>query len=69
MLSMTEVELECFSDADMCLFFEQGMRGRICYISKRYSKTKNNYLKFHYPKQESEHIIYLDVNDLYFSAM
>ena len=69
MLSMKKVDLEFSSDAVMCLFFKKGMRGRICYISKRYSKTKNNYLKFHYPEQESEHVIYLNASDLYVSAM
>ena len=39
MLSMTEVELELVSDADMYLFFEQDMRGAVFYISRKYSKT------------------------------
>ena len=47
------------------LFFKKGMRGRVSYVSKRYSKA-NEYLKSYYrPKQESKHIIYLDSNDLY----
>ena len=29
----------------MYLFFEKGMRGRVSYICKRYSKTNNKYLK------------------------
>ena len=36
---MTKVELELISDADMYLFFEKGMRGRVSYISERYSKA------------------------------
>ena len=31
------------------------MRGEAPYISKRYSKTNNKYLKSHGPKQESRH--------------
>ena len=65
MLNMTKVELELIPDPDMYLFFEKGMRGGVCYISKRYSKANNKYLKSYDPKQESKHIIYLDANNLY----
>ena len=37
------------------------MRGGVFYISKRYSKANNKYLKSYDPKQELKHI-YLDVN-------
>ena len=33
------------------------MRGGVSYVSKRYSKSKNNYLKSYNLKQESNHII------------
>ena len=33
------------------------MTGVFSYISKRYSKTNNNYLKCYDPKQESKHIL------------
>ena len=69
MLSMTKVKLELFSDADMFFFFEKGMRGGVFYISKRYSKASNKYLKSYDPQQESKHIIYLDANNLYEYAM
>ena len=49
----------------MYLFFEKGLRGGVSYISKRYSKANNKYLKFHDPKQESKYVIYLDVDNLY----
>ena len=62
---MKKVELEPIPDADMCLFFEKGMRSRVSYISERYSKTNNKYLKSYDPKQESKHIIYLYANNLY----
>ena len=45
MLSVTKINLELISDADMYLFFEKGMKGGVSYISKRYSKANNNYLK------------------------
>ena len=40
---MTKVELEKISDADMHLFIENGMRGGISYVNKRYSKANNKY--------------------------
>ena len=64
MLNMTKVAHELTSDADMYLFFEIGMRDGVSYISKQYSKASNNYLKQHVLKQESEHIIYLNENNL-----
>ena len=44
MLCMTKVELEFISDADMYLFFEAGMGGRVSYICKRYSQVNKKYL-------------------------
>ena len=43
----------------------KGIRGRVSYISKRFSKANNKVLKFYDPKQESKHIMYLDANNLY----
>ena len=57
--------LELISDPHMCVFFEKGTRGAISYISNRYGKVNNKYLKSYDPKQESKHIIYLDTNNLY----
>ena len=39
---MTGLKLEKISDPDKYIFFEQGMRGRVSYINKRYSKTSKN---------------------------
>ena len=50
MLNMTKVELEFILVADMYLFFEKGMRGRVHYISKRYIKVNHKYLKAYDPK-------------------
>ena len=60
MLNMTKVELELISDAYMYLFFQKGMRGGVSYISNRYSKANNKYLKSYHQKQDSKHIIYKD---------
>ena len=57
-LSMTKVKLKLISDADMYLFFQKGVRGRVSYISKRYGKASNKYLTSY----EQKLIVYLDAN-------
>ena len=42
---------------------------KVFYISNKFSKANNKYLKLYDPKQESKHIIYLDANNLYGYAM
>ena len=69
MLYMTKVELELIPDSDMYLFFEKGTRGGVSYVSNKYSKASNKFLKSYDPKQKSKHIMYLDVNNLYGYAM
>ena len=69
MLNMTKVELELIPDADLNIFFEKDTRGGVSYISNRYSKAYNKYLKSYDPKQKSKHIIYLDANNLQGYAM
>ena len=46
----------------MFICFEKRTIGE---ISNRYSTFTNRYLKSYRPKQEQNHIIYLDVNNLY----
>ena len=58
---MAKVELEPILGADMYLFFENGMKGEVFYISKRYSKANNKYFKSYDP----DLIIYLDAKNLY----
>ena len=40
-LKMIGIELELISDIDMYLFIEKGMRGRVSYIVKNFSKSNN----------------------------
>ena len=68
-LKLTKIKLELIPDPDVYIFFEKGTRGGISYISNKYSKANNKYLKSYDPKQESKHIIYLDANNLYGYAM
>ena len=65
MLKITKIELELIPDSCSCIFFEKGTTGGIFFVSNRYRKANNKFLKSHDPKQESKHIIYLDANDLY----
>ena len=64
MLKMTKIKLELIPDPDMYILFEKDTRGGIFYISNRYSKTNNKYLKSYDTREESKHIIYLDVNNI-----
>ena len=42
MLKMSEVELEKISDPDIYMCFQQGIRGGISYINKRYNEASEN---------------------------
>ena len=53
----------------MYLFIEKGLRERIPYIAKRYSKANNKYMKNYDAKKPSKFITYLDMNNLYGWAM
>ena len=54
MLKMTEVGLENIIDPDKYIFFEQGIRGEISDINKRYSEASENV-----------NILYFVMNNLY----
>ena len=58
MLKMTGIRLEKISDIDMHLFLEKGMRGGLSYISKRYSKSRDDIT-----------IMYWNMNNLYGTVM
>ena len=57
-LKMTGIKLEKINDIDMYLFLEKGMRGGVSYISKRYSKSKDDIS-----------IMYWNRNNLYGTVM
>ena len=61
-LKMAKVKLGPIPEPDMYIFFEKGTRGRVSYISNRYSKANNKCLKSYDPKEESKHIIFLNAN-------
>ena len=57
MLKMTGVKLETISDIDKYLFIENGLRGGISYIAKRYAKANNRYMNDYNPKKFNIYII------------
>ncbi len=69
MLKYTEVELDLISDPNMYLMIEKGIRGGVSSIMKRYSKANHKYLSDYDPSLPSQHIMYLDANNLYGWAM
>ena len=49
MLKTTGEKLEKICDSDMYLIMENGLRGRISYITKRCSKANSKYMKDYDP--------------------
>ena len=54
MLNKTKVVPERISVADMFLFFEKVIRGRLSHIFNRFGKTNNKYVKSYDLTQESK---------------
>ena len=69
MLKMTDIKLEKISGIDKYSSIEKGLRGGISYIAKRYAKANNKYINDYDPKTPSTFISYLDMNNLYGSAI
>ena len=69
LLKKTGVELELFTDLEMHLFVERGIRGGISMVSKRYAKANNPLVSGYDESKPSSYIMYLDANNLYGWAM
>ncbi|XP_063219584.1 uncharacterized protein LOC134529430 [Bacillus rossius redtenbacheri] len=70
MLKETQVRLELMTDYDMYMFIEAGIRGGVAQVVKRHCKANNTCLPRTYdPSQPSNHIMYVDANNLYGWAM
>ena len=68
-LKETKQKLELLEDYDMLMMFEQGIRGGISHISKRYAEANNKYMKDIDETKPSTFIQYVDANNLYGWAM
>lgn len=70
MLKFTNVKLDLFTDYDMYLFIERGIRGGITTCVKRNAVANNKYIDVSYDSsKESSFLTYLDANNLYAYAM
>jgi hypothetical protein len=72
-LKMTRVKLDVISDPNMHLFFEAGIRGGLSQISHRFAKANNTKAALNETdidlSKPSTFIVYLDMNNLYGTAM
>ena len=69
LLKKTGVELELFTDLEMHMFVERGIRGGISMTSKRYAKANNPLVSDYDESKPNSYIMYLDANNLYGWAM
>lgn len=69
MLKFTGKRIELFTDIDMYIFAERGIRGGISTMFKRHAKANNPYMKNYNEKEETVYLSYLDANNLYGYAM
>ena len=69
-LKITKIKLQLLSDVDMLLMIEEGIRGGVSMVSKRFAKANNKYMGVKFiQKNISRFIQYLDANNLYGLAM
>ncbi|XP_053206582.1 uncharacterized protein LOC128390835 [Panonychus citri] len=67
-IKMLKVSLKIFTDLEMYMMIENGIRGGFTTVAKRHVKANNRLLKS-YDGGEQTWLLYLDVNNLYGKAM
>lgn len=67
LLKLTGIKLELMTD--MSQFIEKGLRGGTSYISNRYGKASNKFMKDYNDNELSKYTMYLDANNVYSWAM
>ena len=68
-IKMTQIKLKLISDIGKYYFVDNGLRGGISYISKKFSELNNIYMQNCDPTKESKYITDLDANNLFGWAM
>ena len=61
---MIKVKLDLFTDIDMLIMVEKGIRGQIYYAIHQYPKANNKYMKDYDKNKELSCIQYWDANNL-----
>ena len=62
---MTQIKLKLISDIGKYYFVDNGLRGGISYISKKFSELNNIYMQNCDPTKENKYITDLDANNLF----
>ena len=69
MLKITGAKIELFTDIDMVLMTEKGIRGGLTQVIKKYAVANNKYLPDYDKTKDTTYLQYLDANNLYGYAM
>ena len=64
-LKKTRVELEQFTDYNMLLMTEKGIKDQKCDVIQRYAKANNKYMRNCDKNIESSYLMYLDAKNLH----
>ena len=64
-----KTRIKKINDPDKYMFLEQGVRGGVSYINKRYNKANNKYCPDYDKTIPEKYILYLDMNNLYGCAI
>ena len=66
---ITGVNLELFTDINMLLVIEIGMRGGVCHVMRSYIEANNKYMNNYDENKESSFLSNFDANNLYGFSM